>query len=59
MMEEKATVDVANDLISRSEAIDALELNHFPGDPYIDVGIEIAIRVIRNLSPAKNGAEQI
>lgn len=38
-----------SDLIDRQAAIDALEKSRFPGAPYIDTGIHIALREIKAL----------
>ena len=38
-----------NDLISRQAAIDAINDSHFPGAPYVDTGINIALRIIHDL----------
>ena len=42
-----------DDLISRAAAIDALEKSRFPGAPYIDRGILIALKEIKKLPPAQ------
>lgn len=42
-----------SDLIDRQEAIDALQNNRFPGAPYVDAGISIAIGVICDLPSAQ------
>lgn len=41
-----------DDQISRRAAIDALEKSRFPGAPYIDTGIQIAMREIKELPSA-------
>ena len=38
-----------NDLISRKALLEALEKERFPGAPYVDCGIKIAIRVVENM----------
>ena len=40
-------------LISEHAAIDALEKSRFPGAPYIDTGIQIALREIKALESAQ------
>ena len=40
-------------LISEQAAIDALEKSRFPGAPYIDTGIQIALREIKALESAQ------
>ena len=42
-----------SDLIDRQAAIDALEKSRFPGAPYIDTGIQIALREIKALESAQ------
>ena len=42
-----------SDLISRQAAIDALEKSRFPGAPYIDTGVQIAMREIKALPSAQ------
>ena len=42
-----------SDLIERRAAIDALEKSRFPGAPYIDTGIQIALREIKALESAQ------
>ena len=42
-----------DDLISRQAAIDALEKSRFPGAPYIDTGVQIAMREIKALPSAQ------
>ena len=42
-----------SDLISRQAAIDALEKSRFPGAPYVDTGIQIALREIKALPSAQ------
>ena len=42
-----------DDLISRQAAIEALEKSRFPGAPYIDTGIQIAMREIKALPSAQ------
>lgn len=41
------------ELISRQAALDALEKSRFPGAPYIDRGILIALKEIKKLPPAQ------
>lgn len=41
------------DSISRQMALDALKNSRFPGAPYVDSGISIAIGVICDLPPAQ------
>ena len=41
-----------DDLISRQAAIDVLEKSRFPGVPYIDTGIQIALREIKAIPAA-------
>lgn len=41
------------DLIKRQAAIDALEKSRFPGAPYIDTGIQIALRETKALESAQ------
>ena len=36
-------------LISRKALLEALEKERFPGAPYVDCGIKIAIRVVENM----------
>lgn len=40
-----------DDTISRRAALDALKNSRFPGAPYVDAGISIAIGVICDLPP--------
>jgi rubrerythrin len=42
-----------DDVIYRQQAIDALEKSRFPGSPYIDTGIQIALREIKALESAQ------
>ena len=42
-----------NDVISRQAAIDTLEKSRFPGAPYVDTGIQIALREIKALPSAQ------
>lgn len=42
-----------SDLIDRHAAIDALEKSRFPGAPYIDTGVQIAMREIKALPSAQ------
>ena len=46
-------VTADTDAISRKQAIDALEKSRFPGAPYIDRGILIALREIKKLPSAQ------
>ena len=46
-------VNTDSDTISRKAAIDALEKSRFPGAPYIDRGILIALREIKKLPSAQ------
>ena len=41
-----------DDYISRQVAIDVLEKSRFPGVPYIDTGIQIALREIKAIPAA-------
>ena len=41
-----------DDYISRQAAIEALEKSRFPGVPYIDTGIQIALREIKAIPAA-------
>lgn len=44
-----------SDLIDRQAAIDAIKSNRFPGAPYVDTGMEIALRLVRELPSAYEG----
>lgn len=45
-----------DDLISRQDAIDVLKNSRFPGAPYVDAGISIAIGVVCDLPSVRDVA---